>query len=100
MLEFFGGPKGEFPWAAHGSPMRVVRDHMDYSRSVDNPPAFIALGGAQAWPYAMAAHWCSRLRIGHGKGVREQGTEPGTLVTGQISGATAGPWTLTTDPGP
>ena len=52
-----------------------------------NPPAFIPLGGAQAWPYAMAAHWRSRLRIGHGKGVREQGTEPGTLVTGQVSGA-------------
>ena len=28
----------------------------------------------------MTAHWRSRLRIGHGKGVREQGTEPGTLA--------------------
>ena len=36
----------------------------------------------------MAAHWRSRLRIGQGKGVREQGTEPETLVTGQVSGAT------------
>ena len=44
---------------------------------VENPPAFISLDGAQAWPYAMTAHWRSRLRIGHGKGVREQGTEPG-----------------------
>ena len=39
----------------------------------------------------MAAHWRSRLRIGHGKGVREQGTEPGTLVTDQVSGATVAP---------
>ena len=37
-------------------------------------------GGAQTWPYAMAAHWRSRLRIGHGKGVGEQETEPGTLA--------------------
>ena len=28
----------------------------------------------------MGTHWRSRLRIGHGKGVREQGTEPGTLA--------------------
>ena len=32
-------------------------------RSVENPPAYISLGGAQAWPYAMTAHWRSRLRI-------------------------------------
>ena len=50
-------------------------------RPVENPPVFIPLGGPRDWPYAMAAHWRSRLRIGHGKGVREQGTEPGTLVT-------------------
>ena len=55
-----------------------------------NPPAFIPLGGAQAWPYATAARWRSRLRIGHGKGVREQGTEPGTLVTGQLSHQASG----------
>ena len=35
--------------------------------------------------YAMAARWRSRLRTGYGKGVREQGTEPGTLVTGHLS---------------
>ena len=67
---------------------------MAYGRSVENPPAFIPLGGAKAWPYAMGTHLRSRLRIGHGKGVREQGTEPGTLVTGQVSGATVAPWPL------
>ena len=38
-------------------------------RSVENPPAFIPWGRAKAWPHAMTAHWRSRLRIEHGKGV-------------------------------
>ena len=62
-------------------------------RSVENAPVFIPLGEARSWPYPMAAHWRSRLRIGHGEGVREQEAEPGTPVTGQLSGATAAPWT-------
>ena len=74
------------------SPSFTGRQSLD--RSVENPPAFTPLGGAQAWPYAMAAHWRSRLRIGHGKGVREQGAEPGTLVTGQVFGATVALWAL------
>ena len=40
----------------------------------------------QGLPTPMAARLRSRLRIGNGKGVREQGTEPETLVTGQVSG--------------
>ena len=54
-----------------------------------NPPAFIPLGGAQIWGYArgtpMAARLRSRLCLAHRKGPREQATEPGTPVTGQIS---------------
>ncbi len=56
--------------------------------SVENPAAFIALGGLVR---TMAARLRSRLRIGHGKGVREQEAEPGTLVTGRVSGAATGP---------
>ena len=77
------GPSAWFAQTPDGLPAESL------DRSVENPPAFIPLGGAQPWPHAMAAHWRSRLRIGHGKGVREQGTEPGTLVTGQVFGATA-----------
>ena len=61
-------------------------------RSVENQPAFIPLAGTRARPRAMAARLRSRLRIGDGEGVREQETEPGTPVTGQVSGATAAPW--------
>ena len=77
-----------------GISSRSFTGRQSLDRSVENPPAFIPLGGAQAWPYAMACHWRSRLRIGHGKGVREQGIELGTLVTGHVSGATVAPWPL------
>ncbi len=40
----------------------------------------------------LTAHWRSRLRIAHGKSVQERGAEPGTLVTGQVSGAAVAPW--------
>ena len=32
----------------------------------------------------MTAHSRSRLRFARGEGVREQGTKPGTLATGQV----------------
>ena len=90
---FVTGPAGDLlvPWLHK---FRSIMGQPSLDRSVENPPPFLPLGGTQAWPYAMAAHWRSRLRIGHGKGVREQGTEPGTLVTGQVSGATVAPWPL------
>ena len=73
-------------------------------RSVENPGVLIRLGGPEAGgrtgllrgtdrsltvaaPSILAkAHGRSRLSLAYRKGVREQEAEPGTPVTGQVSG--------------